>query len=186
MSITDYSVVRIGNVSEVTVTSSIGGTVYYHWYLDGVWQGATTEPVKTFWLDQDEQARVEVLDTADADYDYTANAPDGYPARKTLWWCRSTDDDVDHYRIEQQQDGGDWESLGRIHPRPNQWDFSLTTGRLDDLSDYAWQVIPVDILGNDGTALALDAETVVRTPDAPDFTATFDEGTTRVTFAEAV
>ena len=61
----------------------------------------------------------------------------------------------------------------------------MLTPRLDDLSTYTWRVIPVNTAGNDGTALTIGPELIVRTPDAPNIEIVFDSGTTRVTFSEA-
>ncbi len=76
-----------------------------------------------------------------------------------------------------------WETIGIVPHDEAQWVYSLLSPRLDDLADAEFRVVPVDKAGNDGTALALSAERIVRTPDAPDFTATFDSGTTKITFA---
>jgi hypothetical protein len=62
----------------------------------------------------------------------------------------------------------------------------VTTPRLDDLTTYTWRVIPIDAVGNEGTPLEIESESVVRRPDPPAFTATFDDGTSTVEFAEAV
>jgi len=175
----------------VIVTSDLSGTIYYHWYLDGVLV-ASTEGLdeSEFWfqLEQGEQARLEVLDTNDADFDAVANAPAGWPARRLLWWVRSLDASTDHYRVEQQQDGGDWSTVALV-PRdslgPDTWHYQLLSDRLDDLSDYAWRIVPVDAAGNDGDSTLIGPERIVRAPDAPDCTITYDADTDKVTFAAA-
>jgi len=183
MSITAYTTTRLGNLTHVDVTSDLGGTVYYFWYLDGCHVARTLAPSYSFQIPTGDQARVECLDSDDADYDPYENAPDAYPPRRSLWWVRSQDTDVDHYRLEQSEGGGDWSTLARVFPRPGDWDFSYLTGRLTDLASYQWRIVPVDTAGNDGTPITLDAHTVVRTPDAPEFSIAFDEDTTRVTVA---
>lgn len=181
-----YTQSRNGNVTTVTVTSSLSGTVYYHWYLDGTWVAVTTTNHYSFMLLPGEQARVEVLVSNDAGFDFVANTPpDATGSRVTLWWIRSADTDVREYKVEQNQDSGGWSQIATVPYLPSAWDYRVTSPRLDDLSSYEWRVTPVDLAGNDGTVTALDARTVVRTPDATDFTIAFDEGTTRVTFAEA-
>lgn len=185
MAITAYNQTRQGNVTIVTVTSGLGGTVYYHWYIDGAFVATTLTPTRSFVLEVGEQVRIEVNDTTDPDYDPFANAPAGWPARRTLWWIRSTDADVRQYRVEQKKGAGSWATIGIIQANAVDWAYSLLSPCLDDLASYTWQVIPVDTAGNDGTALTIGPELVVRTPDAPEFTVSFDEGTTRVTFAAA-
>lgn len=185
MAITSYSQVRDGNMTEVTVTSDLGGTVYYHWYVDGCYVASTTSPVKSFYLEVDEEARVEVLDTNDSAYDPIANAPAGWPSRRSLWWIRSTASDVDHYRVEQKKGVGSWATIGLVQHDDREWTYHLLTPRLDDLETYQWQVIPVDKAGNDGSALDFGSEKIVRTPDSPDFEISFNSGPTTVTFSEA-
>jgi len=185
VAITAYNSTRLGNLTTVEVTNDLSGTVYFHWYLDGCYQGQTTAASWTFYLPTGDQARVECLDTTDADFDPVAGAPDAYPPRRTLWWVRSQAADVDHYRVEQKKDAGDWSTIARALPEPTQWAFTLLTGRLDDLATYQWRVVPVDRAGNDGTPITLDAHKVVRTPDAPDFSISYNSGTTKVTFSAA-
>lgn len=184
--ITAYRTTRAGQTTTVRVTSNLAGTVFYHWYLDGAWIGRTTSPEKSFVLDLSDQARVDVVDVNDPDFDPLKNPPAGYPARRSLFFLRSTDEDVETYRVEQQKDGGAWTTVAILHHDPRAWSYQVLTDRLPDLSSYSWRVIPVDRAGNDGTALSLgSAEKVVRTPDAPNFTATFNAGATTVTFAVA-
>lgn len=184
MTITDYSTIRTGSITTVVATSDLAGTVYFHWYLDGVWLGVTQSNRRDFHIDVAEQARVEVVDTNDVAFDYVAGAPAGWPARRLVAWVRSLADDVATYRVEQQRDGGDWETVGIVPHDPTQWDCFLLTERLDDLTDYAFRVIPVDEAGNDGAAVTLSNERIVRSPDSPDFQIGYDAGTDKITFAE--
>ena len=181
MTITDYQTIRNENLTRVIVTSDLAGTVYYHWYLDGVLVGSTESSEFWFSLEIGEQARVEVLDTNDPDFDPLQNAPEGWPARRLLWWVRSIDASIDHYRVEQQQNAGAWSIVARVPHDGNLWHYWLLSGRLDDLSDYAWRIVPVDAAGNDGDWTLIGPEKIVRTPDAPDFAIAYDAGTDKVT-----
>lgn len=183
--ITAISQVRNGDTTTLTATSDLVGDVFWHWYLDGAWVGRTTSGVRSFQLPAGEQVRVDVQDTTDDAYDPIANAPAGYPARRALWWTRSPADDVASYLVEQQQNGGAWTTAGTVWAVDDQWSYQFLTERLDDLSTYAWRVTAYDVAGNAGTALALGAEKIVRTPDAPDFDVAFDDDTQLVTFSEA-
>ena len=181
----EYSVTRLGNVTQVTVTSQLLEAVTYHWYLDGVYMGATSSPTFSFYIEDGEQALIEVIDDPGSDFDPILQAPTHYPARRTLWWVRSLDSDVDHYRVEEKIGAGDWATLELVPHNDDRWEYSVLTGRLTDLTNHQWRVYPVDAAGNDGTAVTLSAEKIVRTPDAVNFTATFDDGTSKVTFAAA-
>lgn len=184
MAITSIEQSRSRNRTTVTVTSDLAGSVWYFWYRDGAYIARTASPVYTFGVEPGEQLRVEVIDTNDPDMDPIKAAPAGYPARRTLYWVRTTATDVDFYRVEQKEGAGDWTSIGRVYHSEARWVYSLLTGVLTDLASYQFRVVPVDRAGNDGTPVTLDAETVVRSPDAPDFTASYDGGTQRITFAE--
>lgn len=181
----EYSVTRLGNVTEVTVTSQLLEVVTYHWYLDGVYMGATSSPTFAFHVEDDEQAIVEVIDDPGSDFDPILQAPVHFPSRRTLWWIRSLDSDIDHYRVEEKIGAGAWATLELVPHNEDRWDYSVVTGRLDDLTIYQHRVYPVDAAGNDGTVISLHTGTIVRSPDSVNFTATFDEGTTKVTFAAA-
>lgn len=185
MTITAYQQTRIDDVTTVIVTSDLVGQIFYHWYLDGAYLGATDTPQRSFSVPAGDQARVEVIDTLDDGFDPLASAPDGWPARRSIFWTASVDSDVNHYRVEQQKAGGDWELLAIVEHDSARWTYTVLTGRLDDRTLYAWRVIPVDAAGNQGTAQTISQEMIVRTPDAPDFAATFDPITTHVTFEEA-
>jgi len=185
MSITAIDTTRFGNVTTVTATSDLGGSPYFHWYVDGAWVGVSLTGSWDFYLPLGDSARIDVIDTADADFDPVAGAPAGWPARRTLWWIRSLATDCDHYRVEQKKGAGEWSTAGIVHHDPNRWEYFILTDRLDDLSDYTWRVVPVDLAGNDGTPTTIGPETIVRTPDAPNFTISFDSGTTKVTFTAA-
>lgn len=184
MSITAYSTVRTGLATTVTATSSLSGTVYYHWFQDGAYLGVSTTPSKAFALAPGDQSRIEAVDTNDPDYDPLFNPPAGYPARRTITWIRSLDEDVARYRIEQYK-GLEVtpEATFYVLHESAKWLYLWLSGRLNDLTNYYWTVTPVDAAGNDGTIIQMDSQRVVRTPDSPTFTATFDAGTTRVAFA---
>jgi hypothetical protein len=180
-----YITTRIGNTTTVTVASTLAAPVYYFWYLDGQFLGMTLASVRSFALLAGEQARIDVLDSDDAAFDPYANAPAAYPPRKLLFWVRSLANDVDRYRIDQQQDGGEWTTVGQIAAASDPWSFRFLTQRLADLSIYTWRIVPVDQVGNDGTPLTIGPEKIVRTPDAPDFSASLDPDTTYLTIGAA-
>jgi hypothetical protein len=183
MAITSYSQRRIQQDITVTVVSSLGGTIYYHWYIDGSYIGMTTIPSKSFRIDPSDQARIVCQDTNSATYDPIANAPTDYASRKSIYWIRSLATDVNYYRIDQRKSAGAWTEIGRVYHSEAKWDYSFLTKRLDDLTTYEFRIMPVDKAGNDGNSLDFAIETIVRRPNAPNFSATFVPATTFVTFA---
>jgi hypothetical protein len=185
VSVTNISQAIAGNVIVLSATSDLGGTVYFFWYLNGAFIGMTTGSSQTIALGPGDQGRIDALDSNDPDFDFVANAPAGYPARRTLVFVRSLDADVDRYKIEQQQNGGSWALLGYVPQDDSKWNYEVLSPRLADLTTYAWRVTPIDIAGNTGTPATIAAEYIVRTPDAPDFSASFNPATSKVTFASA-
>jgi hypothetical protein len=184
MSITSITSCRAGDITTVTVASDLSGVVFYHWYLDGVWLGMTSAPSMSLRLGDGECGRLDCIDTTDPAFDGPANSPDEPASRRTIWWVRQPTG-VEKYRVEQRKNAGAWVSIGEVVQDGESWSYSILTDRLDDLADYEWRVIPIDAAGNEGTPVALAAETVVRRPDAPRFIVTFNEVPTTVTFAEA-
>ena len=186
MAIASYSQSRVGDLTTITVVSDLlPAAVYYHWYVDGWYVGPSGGPAYSLHSQPGDQVRIVCQDTTDPDYDAAANTPAGWPARRTLWWVRATDLDLDYYRVEQKLGAGAFTTIGRVSPRPQDWSLSLLTPRLTDLGVYTWRITPVDKAGNEGTAITIGPETIVRTPEAPDFTVSFDPATTRVTFSAA-
>jgi len=105
---------------------------------------------------------------------------------KTLWWARSLTTDVVRYRIDQQVDGGDWETIAYVWARADQWDYQYETDTLDDLSEYAWRITPIDSAENAcDDPVEVGSEKIVRTPDAVNCEVTFNSPATTVTFSEA-
>ena len=145
MAITSYQQQQFGTLTVVTVASDLSGTIYYHWYIDGAWIASTQSPTRGFTLEAGDEVRITVNDTNDADYDPVANAPTGYPARRTIVWLRSVDDDVASYRVEQYL--SEWTSIGTVQRSGAAWRYSLLSPRLDDLSEYDWRVVAVDKIG---------------------------------------
>lgn len=187
MAITGYSQSRIGGETLVSVTSDLSGLVYFHWYIDGGYQGPTTSDdghsSRSFLLQDGQQNRVEVLDTTDPDFDPIANEPASYPASRTLAFIRSMGANIDSYRVEQQISGGAFVPLFSIPDDVKTWEYRVLVSGLADLTMYSWQVVAVDAFGNDGGPISLSLdETIVRWPDAPDFSVSFNPATSKVTF----
>jgi hypothetical protein len=180
-----YSVVRIGDAVEVTVLNAWEGTLWYHWYLDGQWMGRTDEPLRVFQVPAGEQLRLEAIPTDQADFDPIQNAPTGFPARQTVWWTRSIDADSAACRVQQREGDGDWQTIAEVPQTAGQWDFSIITDRLKDLTQYTWRVVPLDAAGNEGQTQIVGPETLVRYPDAPRFAAQFNPETRTVQFSAA-
>ena len=171
-----------GHLTCVDVVSSLAGLVYYHWFVHGAWVGRTTAPTRCFSAEPGEQLLIDIQDTLLDAYDPIANAPAGYPPRVSFEWTRSLSTDTAHYLLESNRAAAGWITQGRILVVPNRWTYQSTTVPLDDLISYAFRVTPYDKAGNAGTAISVAAQTLVRTPDGPNFAAAFN-GTNMVMVA---
>ena len=180
-----YLTVRIGETTQVSLLNPPRGTIGFYWYFDGAYVGKTVGPTKSFHVPAGEQLRLDVIPTADENFDPIASAPDGFPSRRTLWWIRSLGVDAANYRIDQREGAGDWTTVALIPQEADRWDFLIITDRLKDLTEYTWRVVALDAAGNEADPVAIGPELIVRTPDAPNFTAEFDSETRAVAFADA-
>ena len=177
---------RFGSVTVLTVAGRFAGRVFYHWWVDGEYGGRSASPTFGVHLPAADFARVDIIETLDPDFDPVAGAPAMFGPRKVIRWLRSLDPVAQRYRVDQSRAGAAFAEIGMVFPAGrNTWEFSVTSPRLDDLVAYSWRVVPISRAGNEGASLAFPAETIVRTPDAPDYTATYSDGTARVTFTAA-
>lgn len=184
MTITSYSFTPFYPFTQVEVTSDLTDPTYF-WYVDGVYFARTAVPWVMVHMPEDDQGEVIAIDTTSPDaFDVQANAPTAYPARRELWWTRSQDADVAFHRVKQQREAEGYETIEDVAVSED-WAYRLITPRLDDLTNYDWRVVPVDAAGNEGTALALGPEKIVRKPDAPNYSVSFDGGTGRITVSAA-
>lgn len=179
---------RDGNLITAIATSMLSGTVYFHWYLDGVYVASTTTGRWSFVLEAEERVQVSVIDTTSESFDPVANAPEGFPARRTIRWIRATYDGIAWYEVSQTKIGDSPVVIGRVKHDERRWAYSLRTPILDDLADYSWSVMSIFGDNNEGNNQSIggpNGETVVRTPDAPRFTITFEELSKKVGFLAA-
>ena len=181
----DVSVVLMGGVSIVTASCFLAAPVYYHWYLDGQYLGMTTLAERSFRLVAGDQVQLIVLATRLADFDPYANAPAGYPARKTVWWIRSLDPSAAWYRVDQQQPDSSWLPVARLAADSKTWGYCWLSGRLADLTAAAFRIVPLDALGREGSPLVFPPEMIVRTPDSPAFTISFNPTNQLLTLSAA-
>jgi hypothetical protein len=170
----------IGGTTTLTAVSSLGGTVYFFWFANGVYLGvnssSATPPAASWTLrpDADEQLSIECYDTTDASYDPATFVSACAPARRTIAWIRSLDATCTAYLIQQQSGsagsypvgGSDWETIAKVLADAT-WQYTFTTEPLDDLTQYAWRVLPLNAAGWPGTPIGISPEMIVRTPEAP-------------------
>ena len=177
MTVTGYEVERFGELTVITPTSDLSGDVQFYWYLEGAYIGSTRGAFSVL-LEDGAQEKVEAVDSNSSSFDPLAAPPAGYPARRTLTWTRPPEADVSGYRVYQDKDSGGFSLVAELAQGADTWEHRYLTERLTDLSTYTWEIRPLDAAGNEGTALTIGPELVVRRPDAPAFLATLKVGTT--------
>lgn len=181
-----YTQSRLGDLTVVTAAPPIQGPLFYHWFVDGLHVSSSRNPELTVLLDEGERASIRVVTTHELIVDIESIAPVGYPSRRTLRWNpEQISDDAGRYRVRQQREADGYSTIGEVAAQQGQWSYSLVTPRLDDLTSYTWQIVPIDIHGNEKSALTVGPELIVRVPDAPDFDLLYDDVSDRVTFIAA-
>lgn len=167
------------------VADSIFASPYFIWYRDGSYIRTTRENFCSFTEDPGGQSYIECIDTTDPNFDVIANGPDNYAAAITLYFIRSFSTDTEYYLVQQKKEGGSWVTITKQPHDESIWEYKVESLRLDDRSDYEFQVIPYDIHGNPGTAIQVDAITVVRYPDATNFDGEYSDITNKITWSIA-
>jgi hypothetical protein len=168
MSVT-ISTQSIDGTTVVTATSTLSPPVYYAWWLNGIFLGLSTSNTWTFRPDAGEQLFVEVVEGNSPDYDPATKPMLAAPARRLLQWIRSLDATCAAYQVQQNENSHGWTTIATINADPLTWQYSFTTQPLDDLARYQFRVLPLDAAGRAGTPIAIPAELIVRTPNAPTF-----------------
>lgn len=103
---------------------------------------------------------------------------------RRIQWQRPATATVDHYLVQSNTGGAGWVTLRKV-PGRGRWRFDMRFGPLADDATVQFRVVPVDALGNSGTALTLESRRVVRVPDPPSVATSYDAGTDKVTIASS-
>jgi len=156
----------VGGTTTITAASSLTPPIWFHWWLNGVYQGRTNEGLLSVQPAAGETLNVECVDTTDPAYDPATFTSACAPARRRLEWVRSLDAHAAAYVLEQQANGGAWTPIATVAAAAD-WLYSLRSDPLDDLASYAWRVAAADAAGNRSSAETISSEMIVRTPDAP-------------------
>lgn len=152
----------------ITATSDLPSPSYY-WYRDGLLVDVTLSNSRQFDLAVGENVQIDVLDDA------SALPAESYPARCLI--STAPGEGVVKSRVEELVDG-EWVTR---HTALGSY-VGYQTRVLADGETAQFRVIPVNAAGIDGRPKAFQV-TMVRRPDPPDVTYTWDEETARVTLS---
>ena len=144
----------------------------YYIYRDGVLSEVGPAEDRTFFVGADSQVQIEILDDAGA------TPAEAFPGNAPISW--EPVDGAVKYRIERREDP-DWVEVQTLNA--TKWTtFQYQSPTLDDVTEHKFRVIPIDIGDIDGSAREFSFF-MVRRPDRPLVTYTYDEGTAKITVA---
>lgn len=144
-------------------------------YQDGVLISTQTDTSITVHVSSGSLPVFEILDDSEA-------VPEpGYPAYSVLSWA--LDADASAYRIE-RYNGATWDEVVLLSPDLTTSFQSWQSSTLDDLSTTQYRVLAIDAAGNEGSPTAITVF-MVRHPDPPAVSMTFNSGPRTVTIAAA-
>jgi len=161
-----------GNTWRIAWTSGLEDPTFTI-YLDGELFATTAATHLDLYVEPGSSPVLEVVDDG-------AAASQAFPGRLRLQWGR--EDDTDHYLIEEVVDAA-WTERARVRDDGRQY-FHWLTRWLEDSTSHQFRVTPIGTNGNAGTAVAFTC-LMVRHPDPPDVSMSYDEGTGDLTVSAA-
>lgn len=170
MAVTFTSIERTGYT---TWRFEWGGAAPYSVYLDGLLVAVTSQ---TWWdvtVGAGQVAQFEVIDDG-------SDPEPGYPGWLTLQWPAV--EDAEEYWVQEYADSA-WATRGVITRSGASW-YRWETDYLDDESTAQWRVVPYAEGEIAGTPLAWSAA-MVRLPDVPQVSYSYDNSTATVTISES-
>ena len=154
----------------VSWTSDLS-TPTFRIYQDGVLVSRQTDTEYLVRADGSVFPVLELLDDAD-------EIPnEAHPGEFYLGW--ENESDAARYKIEEYS-GGEWTQRALILNSDERPWITYATGPLADETSHQWRITPVDSAGNEGTLISF-TKLMVRYPDPPQVTMTYDSGTAKVT-----
>ncbi len=168
MSVTNLSYTMAGARSWLLTWTGSGGPYYV--YRDGVLLAATTATSILISVAADENPVITVTDVEGA-------YAEAYPDRITLGWRAVSG--ATRYQV-QQYDGADWVNVRSV-PEDGRACYTYRTDPLSDETEYSYRVVPYSgLVAGDPLAWTV---LMVRYPEPPRLSYTYDEDTGTVTVA---
>lgn len=146
----------------------------YYLYQDGQLIAVTQQAWRYVVVASSERFLFEVLDDAEA------TPTVGYPGRVNVTW--TSVEGAYGYSVQEYVDGG-WPQRQKIKDNGEAW-FSFQSRYLEDVTTHQFRVVPEFGEGIEGRPLNFTV-LMVRRPDGPDLTYTYDDETHKVTIAAA-
>jgi hypothetical protein len=157
-----FTVERYG-ANVLRLSWSTTGAAFYYVYIDGVLAAIVNRLWYQFSISRDEQVQVEVCDSSS---DVPAVA---YPGNALLTWQGDTEA---AYYLIQQYVGSAWTTVRTVQETGAPF-YQYRSAFLDDCTTHQFRVVPVNTSEIQGTPKEFTF-LVVRYPDAPSATYTYD------------
>jgi len=159
------------DVVRLSWSSSLSSPTYYLW-LNGELLATTAAESYDLTINDGEEPVFDVFDSSSNDPDYVSSG------RTALcWWPVSG---AGAYRVEEYV-ASVWTARETITDNGEGF-FSWLSRVLEDLTTHEFRVVAIDAAGNDGSNTTFSV-LMVRHPDVPSATYTYDSGTNKVTAA---
>lgn len=166
---------------DITWTSdqTISSSNPYRVYIDGV--KVSVQTANTFSLVVQPGVPAPILEVLDR---VEAVPQPAFPGYLVLGW--NTDPDAVAYKVAYLSAFSGWLEYATIEVDLNKDFQSYSTPLLDDETDASWRITPIDAAGNEGASAAVFSALIVRHPDVPNVSFTYDgSGPKTVTIDEA-
>ncbi len=174
MSVTLQAPVYVGGRSwRLTWSSDLPTPTFYVWQ-NGILLETTTATSRVFTVDQNSELFVDVFDDALSTPSFGVNG------RITVGWQPVSG--AVSYRVKELV-GAAWTERMSITSDGRPW-YSYQSRFLEDVTTHQFRVYAVSAAGNDSSAVELDV-LMVRCPDAPKVTGTYNTTTDKITITAA-
>ena len=170
VTIDSYKLISENNY-ELKWSSDLSSPLYYIYKGGSLFLTTYKEELEII-LQPGENSVIEILDTAAAPTTI-------YRDRVALWWYAV--DDVDYYCVDEYVDA-EWVQRARI-PEDNRRAYQWITRSLEDVTEHKFRIVAVGINGSESTAREYTL-LMVRNPDVPELTYTYDSNTNKLTISE--
>lgn len=160
------------NTVRITFSSDLGGTPTFFIYVDGKLVSEQQHTDYIVYLSAGHSPHIMILDALDAEH------IERFPGRIMAQWSDTAA--TDHYRLEEFISAA-WVLRAKI-PDLGESLFKWFTRYLEDVATHQIRLIPVGTNGNQGTAISVGI-LMVRFPDIPDVSYTYNSGDAKVTIA---
>lgn len=157
---------------DLNFSSDLGGTPTFYIYRDAELVNTTTLTRYQVTIAAGESPVFAIFDDA-------ADRPDSFSSRAHIQWLYQAD--IDYYRVEEFISAA-WVERKRLTSKVTKQIYDFNSRVLEDVTTHQFRVTAVGVNGNESTASSITLF-MIRTPDPPDVTYSYTNGTKLITVA---